>query len=446
MKDVHQHLCFFSDMDGVRAALPGAYSRIYKYYDSEFLLYPDVAGDMLEMTIVGADTKMAPQFNYISNPDQTIGAVSYIWEYCYDALTNINNIINYYPALLEKFPGNKNELNNIMANALFLRALVHFDLVKVYAQNYNYTTDASHLGIPIVLKIPGPNDNLKRNTVENVYAQILGDLKDADALFEGASFNENKAPYYASSSAVQGLLARVSLYMGKNEEAIMHASKAIEAKSLSQGPDYINVFTQNNFVGETIFKLNGWLQKSATSSFYNNGPIGFASTKLITLFQDQEDIRLDLLQVQNNGTHSTLKHTKTDVNQGEVQYDLILMRASEMYLIRAEANIKLNSLEEAKSDLKSLIARALQKTPIEIEITENTQEEMMNLLMNERAKELAFEGHRLFDLSRNHQSLERAENTLSTVQFIAYPSDLFILPIPQAEIDANTNILQNSGY
>lgn len=72
-----------------------------------------------------------------------------------------------------------------MANALFLRALVHFDLVKVYAQNYNYTTDASHLGIPIVLKIPGPNDNLKRNTVENVYAQILGDLKDADALFEG---------------------------------------------------------------------------------------------------------------------------------------------------------------------------------------------------------------------------------------------------------------------
>ena len=142
----------------------------------------------------------------------------------------------------------------------------------------------------------------------------------------------------------------------------------------------------------------------------------------------------------------TLKHTKTDVNQGEVQYDLILMRASEMYLIRAEANIKLNSLEEAKSDLKSLIARALQKTPIEIEITENTQEEMMNLLMNERAKELAFEGHRLFDLSRNHQSLERAENTLSTVQFIAYPSDLFILPIPQAEIDANTNILQNSGY
>ena len=49
---------FFSDMDGVRAALPGAYSRIYKYYDSEFLLYPDVAGDMLEMTIAVSYTHL----------------------------------------------------------------------------------------------------------------------------------------------------------------------------------------------------------------------------------------------------------------------------------------------------------------------------------------------------------------------------------------------------
>ena len=70
---------FFSDMDGIRAALPGAYYMMFKYYNGEFYVYPDVAGDMLVMPQVDASGDMVDQYNYTSSGDQESGAVGYIW-------------------------------------------------------------------------------------------------------------------------------------------------------------------------------------------------------------------------------------------------------------------------------------------------------------------------------------------------------------------------------
>lgn len=437
---------FFSDMDGVRAALPGAYSSVYKYYGEEFVLYPDVAADMLDLNAVG-DNSMIAQYNYDSNPDQEITAVGGIWTDAYEALVNVNNILYYYPSLVEAYPKSEDELRIIKAEALFLRALIHFDLVRVYAQPYNYTTDASHIGIPVLLKTPGSDDDVPRSTVKETYTQILKDLKESETLF--ADNLSGESTYYASKNAVYGLLARTYLYMENWAEAVQYSSLAIASTPLSEGQEYLDMFLKVPTKDESLFKLNGKLKNPEIIKFYNlQSPSGYASDKLMGLLNENpDDIRFQLLELNTlNNLSGTLKYVKKDMPAAEKYYNIIVLRTSEMYLIRAEANNNLNIIDVAIDDIKTLLARNYQKDVGDISISENTKAEVARLIDKERAKELAFEGHRLYDLTRTKQDMIRNDNTTSSVKEVLYPSHKFILPIPQKEMDVNTAMIQNEGY
>lgn len=201
---------FLSDPDGLNAGLVGAYNKMYAYYDNEFTKYPDVAGNMLSMKYVSAGADMLDQYNFTSDALQETGAVGYIWRKIYEALANVNNVIQYQPQVISAYPNAKDMCQRILGEALFLRALCHFDLCRVYAQPYNYTSDASHLGVPILLKTPGPDDNVSRESVKKVYLQILADLERAADCFRGI---ESSGIYYASLQAVNALYSRVYLYM-----------------------------------------------------------------------------------------------------------------------------------------------------------------------------------------------------------------------------------------
>lgn len=437
---------FFSDMDGVRGALPGAYSTVYKYYGAEFVLYPDVAADMLQANIAG-DNSMISQYNYESNPDEEITAVGGIWSDALEALVNVNNILEYYPALVEAYPNNTAELKIIKAEALFLRALIHFDLVRVYAQPYNFTADASHIGIPVLLKTPSSDDNVARNTVKETYTQILKDLNESETLYDNNI--GDKSTYYASKNAVYGLLARVYLYMEDWTNAVDYSTLAIDSTPLSQGQTYLDMFLKVVDNDESLFKLNGKLKNPEIIKFYNfQSPIGYASNKLMNLLNENpEDIRLELLEFNAiNNTSGTLKYVKQDVAIADKKYDIPVLRTSEMYLIRAEANNNLDAIDLAKEDLKALLARAYQQNISDITIAENTKETLAILIDNERSKELCFEGHRLYDLTRTKQDMVRDDNINSNVKEVKYPSNKFILPIPQKEMDVNTGMIQNKDY
>src|SRR5690606_27015434 len=117
--------------------------------------------------------------------------------------------------------------------------------------------------------------------------------------------------------------------------------------------------------------------------------------------------------------------------------------ASEMYLNRAEAYIGKKQPAQAAADIKAIRARALGKTTAEITLPESDLNAMTNIVYQERLRELALEGHRLFDITRRKQNLVRDVTTTSTVQELTYPSDYFILPIPQRELDANPNMEPN---
>ncbi len=432
---------FFTDMEGIRAALPGTYSAVYDYYSSEFFKYPEVAGNMVRLNIVGGTADMVNQYNFTSDASDETEAVGYIWKKIYEAMANVNNIIQYQPDLLEKFPKQKDELDRILAEALYLRALTHFDMVRVYAQPYNYTSDASHLGIPVLLKTPGADDNVSRKTVKEVYTQIIADLEKAVELFGD---KESQGVYYASKNAAYALLSRVYLYMGNWDKVISYSSILINEYPLSQGDDYLDMYMNMKAGNEAIFRLNGTNKKSSLATFYSPAaPVTIPADTLISLFDDQNDIRLSLL-TNDKGEHICFKYyIKGNVAEADKHYDPFVARVSEMYLNRAEAYLNKNMLTEAATDIKAIIARGLNTTIENVELNTTSKTELTHTLEKERDKELCFEGHQFFDITRKKQNLVREAGSNSSVQRINYPSDYFVLPIPLKELEANTNMQPN---
>lgn len=427
----------FSSMEGFRAGIVGTYGIMHDYYSTQFYIYPEVAGNMVDITKTGSITVMRQQHDFASDPEEEIQAVGYIWRRILVTIANANNIIEYAPALEIKNDAEQKELDAIVAQALFIRALSHFDLCRVYAQPYNFTANASHVGVPIVLSNPAPEDAIGRSTVKEVYTQVEADLKEAEKLF-GSFVPES--PYYASKKAVQALLARVYLYAENWDEAINYSSEVINSSMLATGSDYREMFHILAPGKETIFRLNGKLRNLNLGEAYSlNDPIYAPADTLMSLFDDPADIRLQLFQMnpENNAKFFTTKWTITGNNTpGVIHYDPMVLRTSEMYFIRAEANLKKERLGLCSDDLKVIIGRALNQNPTDIILNE-TAEALKQTIIKERAKEFCFEGHNFFDSNRMKQTLVRGATTTSLIKKIDYPSDRFVLPIPQSEIDAN---------
>jgi hypothetical protein len=120
-----------------------------------------------------------------------------------------------------------------------------------------------------------------------------------------------------------------------------------------------------------------------------------------------------------------------------------VFRVSEIYLNRAEAYLRAGEPVKAAADLGAIIARALNKNVDEVSINHQDDDQLMRSIKEERAKELSFEGHNFFDIVRYKDPLVRGSSTLSNVKRLEYPNDLFVLPIPQSELNANTNMQGN---
>ncbi len=434
---------FFSDVPGLKAGLTGSYTKMFNYYSSEFYKYPEVAGNMVDLNLISSDVEMVDQFNFTSDPEQEVGAVGYIWRKILEALANVNNVLEYAPPLIDAFPNQEAEIKLVQAQALFLRALCHFDLYRVYAQPYNYTADASHLGVPVLLVTPGPDDLPSRATAKQVFDQIIKDLNAAESLFGDSPMRD---AYHVSKKAVWALLSRVYLYKEDWNNAITYASKVIEQSSLAYENDYLAMY--NNMIAgeEAILRLNGVLKSKSLGIFFSSGnPLVTAADTLMSLYTDAEDIRLQLFAPDiNNEVNITTKYRiEVDYTPELERYDPFILRVSEIYLNRAEAYVRNNDLTNAANDLKAIIGRALNKSVSEVELDYANRDELLFLIKKERAKELCFEGHNFFDIVRYKDDLVRGVTTASNVQHLSYPNDLFVLPIPQTELNANTNMQGN---
>lgn len=453
---------FFSDMDGIRAGMAGAYSSMYKYYSAHFYTYPEIAGDMLSLNLNLATESQKNLYNFQAGADDEVGAVGKIWADIYIAMSNVNNILFYLPELQAKFPAHQRELQTYQAEALFLRALCHFDLSRVYAQPYNFTPNASHPGIPVLKRTPGPDDNPSRKPMSEVYNFILDDLKESERLFEGAG---PKSIFFAGRQAVRALLSRVYLYKEDWAKAAEYATLVINDRPLPSGASYLEAFSRlTGDDAESIFRLSGFDKNTPLLSFYNMAPIvvqgvltGYTTpvavpaNKYLELFSDPSDIRFsELLQRDSSTSVVRVATAKYNVPQAsgaadKQYYNPFVLRISEVYLNRAEAYLQQNDLPKAAADVRPLIARGLQRPASEIVIDETDKAALTQIIYSERARELSFEGHRFFDIARRKNNLNRDPHTNSEVVSMTYPNERFVLPISQKELDANKNMTGNPG-
>lgn len=432
-------LAKFSGLDDATA---GLYSRLnsYYWYGGSHVLIGELSGGNARNPISYSGSGRYTQntkWNY--NESST----SSIWYYSYYTIASANNVLNNLEGK-ESSEVSAQDINNIKAEALAMRAFCHFDLVKVFGNR-----EMSALGVPVILVTE--NGQPARNTVKEVYDQIVADLTEAESIMADGYSREGVVDKTAcfNKTSIQALLSRVYLYMGEWQKAADYATKVISSGkyNLLSGDDYLGMFTQNTAVDgdEIIFEMyssiknsywdgSGWEQMSyiTSPSDGGNGSADVcASEDLIDLFEEG-DIRLNLYQLMNNTDWFCLKYAGKEGSAIPKENNTPIIRLSEMYLNRAEAiyNGAVVSGVTAADDLATLAAKRgiSAPTPSETEILE------------ERRRELAFEGHIFFDLKRTGYGVVRKDDAGIDVPAT---SPKWALPIPKSECDANPNMVQN---
>nr|WP_295876460.1 RagB/SusD family nutrient uptake outer membrane protein [uncultured Chitinophaga sp.] len=374
--------------------------------------------------------------------DPSNGTITSSFNEYYITIDRANRVL----AALPQVPAKGDEIaqrDQYQGELLALRAYCHFQLLQSYAQDY--TPNA--LGVPYmdVSKISSP----ARNTFAEVTARIEDDLKAAKKLIP-ASFDDNTHITLAAVAAIQ---ARVALYGKKWTDAVTYATEAIQAMPLAARNKFSAIWKDTD-ESEVIWKLK---QMAGTNDdliggvyFKKRVALYVPSFELIKLFDKVNDIRypayieFDDSRGAGKSAYLVNKYAGSGGNPGLA--DLKLFRTGEMYLIRAEAAAELGQLANAAADLNNLRAARIEGyTPQPFA----DKDALITSIYTERFKELAFEGHRLFDLRRRSLPVTRepedAVNALGAV--LLKPGQRgYVFPIPDAETKANKNMEQNKPY
>lgn len=370
------------------------------------------------------------------------------WEHYYKIINNCNIIL----LSVDNFDNQPELAASIRGQALAMRAYAYFHLVRFYQHSYNIAKNEP--GVPIYLdRASAERPQKDRNTVEEVYAQILTDLNDALA---NLSNYDRQSMEYINADVVNGFLAQVYLTMENWSEAAAHANAARSGYSLMSGSEYSSGFDKAN--GEWIWGFrqteNDNIQTSNIfSRWFFNGhrPAGtvFADGTLrinesfVNLF-DGSDVRNQFRFIDGGGPLETGWASDKFRDDGSDYYgDMIVMRAAEMYLIEAEALAQQGSTGPALALLNELqLARS-----VESPSSSANQADLIDAIWIEKRKELYSEGLIYWDLIRKQLDLiklgaNEGGDALDPI-VIEARDNRFILQIPDDEINFGGISIQN---
>ena len=456
---------------GMYAALKGN-SNLVDYYGQQFFVYGDVhAGDDYQYNNFGGSNRASFYYdmNYQTASEFTSSTSSsnVAWKSPYIVIGRANRIIAAAEGgALSDAAEAKATIDQYAAEAKVLRALAHFDLVRIYGKPYTEDQGAS-LGVPLVTGVLESNAKPARSTVAEVYTQVVKDL--TEAISSNALATETE-PGYVSVWGAKAILSRVYLNMGDYANALSVAEDIIKnsGAALWTRDQYFKAWdasTPNE--SEFLFRLN---VAGSTDSNDLNG-IGnlqqregykemVATKKFVDMLtSDPEDVRNEMFlpataakEVATYGTNKVYLN-KLRGQGGNLRNVTIvpIIRLSEVYLTAAECAFRNNDKTKAVEYLNDLVKN---RTTTEASLATVDNITLERILI-ERRKELIGEGQRYFDALRNNETITRYTSeadkgwhkTLSK-DAQSFDRDYFkaIAAIPQAEINANPNIKQNTGY
>ncbi|WP_245576485.1 RagB/SusD family nutrient uptake outer membrane protein [Flexithrix dorotheae] len=454
----------------------------------------------------------------------TSGRANNFWSAGYKAVVGCNKVIELATE------GETIEMDHLIGENYYLRALIYFQLVNVFGRPYSQGT--SNLGVP--LKTSAEIDDLPdRNTVGEVYDQVVQDLLKAESLMTLTKSNS-----YATKEAAQALLSRVYLYMEDNQKAIEYADKVISSGNYSLVstnllPGYFNMNPDDN--SETIFCFKYLEESDYNHGWYTVGSLYaniqgagwgemYASNSYLSLIdQNPEDVRRSFIDPQyltdNDGNKipvvywidDTFKYQfrltfeesgKTYFTDGDTNYEVlseevgdltkyyylndsnekialvkdfdmdkrngypkfyilkasqqedvphlwspVVSRLAELYLNKAEAFAKLGNTASALENINIIRERAgIPAYNSAAEFPEG--KELLDVVLDERRLELAYEGHRKFDVFRNNKVMDRhypgTHLNGNNPYFEVEPTDNRVIEyIPESQINAQPTLIQN---
>lgn len=422
----------------LQAVLNSAYQRLTsqgaggQVYWSEMMIVPDVLADNGRPSV--------PPNQLQGQAVNQVGSQMGGWSVRYQGLDEANYVIESAPKLSGASESLKNRLEG---EALFLRALYLFDLARIFAYEPGHVVNGWDQG-PVIRTVPtktlGDAEPKARSTVAETYQQIESDLKQSIDLLASSG---GTSVYYATQAAAEALLGRVYLYWERWSDAVTYSTAAMNHASahLATPSEYPTMFNKQPNL-ESLFELS----VDQPNLYYANYCMAcyllpqyffsiWPTDELMGLFEPG-DVRLSLYGESNGVTYLANKWTSSV--DGQYNDNVPVIRYSEVLLNRAEAYAEAGDEASARADVNALRAqRSL--GPIA-----DTGQALMDAILKERRKELAFEGQRWFDLKR--RGLDIPKPASSGLGPLPYSDFRILAPLPNNEVQSDALLQQNPGY
>ncbi len=406
---------------GVLTALNGAYAELgaASLYGGDIFLYSDLLADAGEIRWNGTFAGLTQIYNKAIPKNNTF--VSSTWSQGYRVINDVNNVLAALGVV------DAAQRDRAEGEAKFIRGSVYFDLVRLFAKAWNDGDPTVNLGIPIVLtptrSITGDSYVL-RAKVSEVYNQAIKDLTEAEAKLPVTN------GFYATKNAAAAMLARIYLQKADFTNAAAAANRVITSGKYTLAATFGGAFPSSSSAvpntTEDVFAIQVTTTQGVNDyyTFYSPASRGDIDIRPAHLaLYETGDARKAFFATSGGSTY-TSKHNNRYAN-------VRIIRLAEMYLIRAESNFRLGTTvgDTPLNDINKIRNRAalLSLAIAQLDLT---------AILKERKLELAFEGASLHDIKRLQ----------GTVGSLNWNSPKLVFPIPDVEIIANPNLVQNAGY
>ena len=352
------------------------------------------------------------------NPSPTTSYFS--WRSYYHSVYIANYIIQNQKKIKE---ATAQEISQLVGEAYMMRAYCHFLLVNLYAEPYTHCTPSQTRGVPMLLEadvnaIPGSS------SVETVYNQILSDLDNAEQYLNVEEWELGKN-YRFNTTSAQALRARTYLYMGRWSDALEASKEVLSVYNELEDMNNSTTLPNSYKSKESIVALERF-----SSNLYT--AVDMPASEFISLYRSGDQRRTKYFKRVTSSTYSLLKGRSDEFSCS--------FRTAEFYLTAAEAAARLGHTTDAINYLTPLMTKRLNASAYETTtalISTMTEEELIQEILDERARELAFEGHRWYDLRRTSQpALTRVyDGTTYTLL-----PEQYTMRFPSEAVEANPEI------
>jgi len=449
-----------ADIEGIEATLAGLYNRLQtgSYNHAEM----NLAGGLLADQLKVADANSGRFIAYPTNREAT-SSFSFDrnnWAGIYNDINRINMMLYY----IDDVEATEDRVNRVKGQAKAMRGYLYFDLMKIFARPPMYQSplvEGEPLGV-IIKTDPflGIDEDTfaPRSTIDECYELIQDDFESSLAYLPD---DNPDFPYYFTDISVRALLARLHLFLGNWQEAVNYAEEVIAYPdaSLVEAENYLDAFADAPGA-ESIFELGytsadrPGMNTSVQGLAYQEGAVGYGDIilrhdlqELLDEFRGHGDVRPEMTKDYNKEGQDVVYQTKFRGYRGERYWDDIrIIRTAEMFLIAAEAHAELGQFDQARDYLVELRDHRVIEDVDDIQVEDNL-DDFIDFIMTERRVEFFSEmSHRWFDLRRRGMDIPKGCPDNDPGHPVSFDDYRVVGRIPNAEIEANENCIQNPGY